>query len=201
MKKFIMTSPFQPEGKLEKGIYNAADNPRLQYDEQTAFPIIPVINAYAEKGEKIEVVVIVSAYENAIHNFGLFSKELEALCAKLEVAYEIRKVETPYSSDLDTQLDLFGKLIECVADEDTLYACITYGFKPAPMILSMALNYGHRIRQNTSVGCIVYGAKDFNTGIMHIYDITSLLFMDEIVRIMADQKISDPTEKIKALLK
>ena len=196
-----MTSPFQPEGKLTKGIYKAADNPKLQYNKETAFPIIPVINAYSEKGDTIEVIVIINDYENAKYNLGLLEQELQVLCAEIGVTYTVRNLETPYSSDLDTQLDLFGKLIDCTADEDTLYACITYGFKPTPIILSMAMNYGHRIRQNTSIGCVVYGAKDFNTGEMKIYDITSLLYMDEIVRIMAEQKISDPTDKIKMLLK
>lgn len=201
MKKFIMTSPFQPEGKLAKGIYHAADNTKLQYDKPTAFPLIPVIHGYAEKGDTIDVYVIVSEYQNAAYNYSLFERELKELCAEMEISYHLHEIKTAYSSDLDTQLDLFGKLIDCTADDDTLYACISYGFKPTPIILSMAMNYGHRIRLNTSIGCVVYGAKDFNTGDMQIYDITSLLYMDEIVRIMADQKISDPTDKIKLLLK
>ena len=119
MKKFIMTSPFQPEGKLTKGIYKAADNPKLQYNKETAFPIIPVISGYAEKGDTIEVIVIVSEYENAKLNFGVFEQELQTLCADIGVNYTVRQVETPFSSDLDTQLDLFGKLIDCTADKDS----------------------------------------------------------------------------------
>ena len=60
MKKFIMTSPYQPKGRLEKGIYKAADNQTLAYDSPTSFPIIASINGYVEKGEDIELITIAS---------------------------------------------------------------------------------------------------------------------------------------------
>lgn len=201
MKKFIMVSPFQPEGTLGKGIYHAVDNDKLQYDKPTAFPILPVIHGYAEKGERIEVIVVVGNYKNATHNLTLFRKELEALCEDMQITWSIKELKIDYNNDLDTLLDLFGQLIEQTADEDTLYACMSYGTKPMPLVLTMALNFGHRIHRNVCFGCVVYGIRDFNTGEMQIYDITSLLYMDEIVRIMADQRVSDPVDKIKALLK
>ena len=107
----------------------------------------------------------------------------------------------PYNNAIDTELELFGKLIDCTADGDTLYACITYGSKPFPLIQIMALNYAYRIRKNVSIGCIVYGAKDHNNGSMEVYDITSLLYIDETVRLMAEQKVENPTDLIKNLLK
>lgn len=201
MKKFMMTSPFQPAGRLGKGIYIAADNERLSYGRETSFPIIPVINGYAEDGETIEVIVNVSDYENARYNLTLLEEELAALCEEKHIRYTITTIETPYNNLLDTQLLLFEKLIDCTADGDTLYCCVTYGTKPVPMIQTMAVNYAYRIRKNVSIGCVVYGAVDFNTKEMNLYDITSLLYMDEIVRVMAEQKIENPTEKIKMLLK
>ena len=208
MKKFIMTSPYQPapnpEKKicgLEKGIYTAADNQMLAYDTPTSFPIISTINGYAEEGEQIEVITIVSEYENAEYNYGLLKEELDKLSKKKGFSYTLKKVRVPYNNAIDTELELFGKLIDCTADGDTLYACITYGSKPFPLIQIMALNYAYRIRKNVSIGCIVYGAKDHNNGNMEIYDITSLLYIDEAVRLMAEQKVENPTELIKNLLK
>lgn len=208
MKKFIMTSPYQPapdpEKKirgLEKGIYTAADNQLLAYDTPTSFPIISTINGYAEEGEQIEVITIVSEYENAEYNYGLLKEELDDLSKKKEFSYTLKEVRVPYNNAIDTELELFSKLIDCTADGDTLYACITYGSKPFPLIQIMALNYAYRIRKNVSIGCIVYGAKDHNNGNMEIYDITSLLYIDEAVRLMAEQKVENPTDLIKKLLK
>jgi hypothetical protein len=208
MKKFIMTSPYQPAPNpekrirgLEKGIYTAADNQLLVYDAPTSFPIIPTINGYAEEGEQIEAITIVSEYENAEYNYGLLKEELDNLSKKKGFSYTLKEVRVPYNNAIDTELELFAKLIDCTADGDTLYACITYGSKPFPLIQIMALNYAYRIRKNVSIGCIVYGAKDHNNGNMEIYDITSLLYIDEAVRLMAEQKVENPTELIKNLLK
>lgn len=201
MKKFIMTSPYQLKDRLEKGLYKAADNQTLAYDTPTSFPIIAAINGYVEKGEDIELITIVSDYENAEYNYGLLKEEIEALSQKKGFRYTLKEVRVPYNNAIDTELELFGKLIDCTEDGDTLYACITYGSKPFPLIQIMALNYAYRIRKNVSIGCIVYGAKDHNNGNMEVYDITSLLYIDETVRLMAEQKVENPTDLIKNLLK
>ncbi len=213
MKKFISTSPYQPkpgpdpnnpekinEG-LKKGIYLAADNQLLSYDTLTSFPIIPTINGYVEEGEQIEVITIVPKYENAEYNYELLKEEIEALSKKKSFKYTLKEIRVPYNNAIDTELELFSKLIDCTNDEDTLYTCITYGSKPFPLIQIIAFNYAYRIRKNVSIGCIVYGAKDHNNGNMAIYDITSLLYIDEAVRLMAEQKVENPTEMIKNLLK
>lgn len=201
MKKFIMTSPYQPKGTLEKGNYKAADNQLLAYDMPTSFPIITAINGYVEKGENIEIITIVSEYENAEYNYGLFKKEMAELSSKKGFTYNLKEVRVPYNNFIDTELELFGKLIECTNDNDNLYACLTYGSKPFPIVQIMALNYAYRIHNNVNIDCVVYGAKNHNNGEMEVYDITSLIYIDETVRLMAEQKIEDPLPIIKNLLK
>ena len=200
MKKFIMTSPYQPKGRLEKGIYKAADNQLLAYDIPTSFPILSAVNGYVESGETIEIITIVSDYDNAKYNYELFKEEVSQLSRNKGFNYTMKAVSSPYDNSINTELELFGKLIDCTSDDDTLFACITYGSKPFPLVQIMALNYAYRIRKNVSIGCIVYGAKDHNNGNMEVYDITSLLYIDEAVRLMAEQKIENPTDMIKNLL-
>ena len=65
----------------------------------------------------------------------------------------------------------------------------------------MALHYAMRARKNVSVECVAYGAMDHNNGRMNIYDITSLLYLDELLNTMAEQKIENPIDKIRDLLK
>lgn len=204
MKKFIAISPYQPIKEpynLKKVIYKAADNQILAYDTPTSFPIIAAINGYVEEGEEIELITIVSEYENAKYNYELLKEEVEALSQRKGFQYTLKEITIPYNNEIATELELFGKLIDCIEDWDTLYTCITYGSKPFPLVQIMALNYAHRIRQNVSIGCIVYGAMDHNTKSTEIYDITSLLYIDEAIRLMAEQKIENPTDIIKNLLK
>ena len=143
MKKFISTSPYQPKGRLEKGLYTAVDNQALAYDVPTSFPILAVINAHANQGENIEIITIVPCYENAIYNYELLKEEVAALAQKKGFTYTLKEVNVPYNNEINTELELFEKLMDCTADGDTLYACITYGSKPFPLVQMMALHYGY----------------------------------------------------------
>jgi len=195
-----MTSPYQPAAGLKKLKYTAVENSLLEYDKAISFPILSVINGYATQKEAIEIIYILSDYENARINYEAFKIQLNELCVEKDITYKIAEVEIPYNELIETQLNTFQKLINCVNDNDTLYACITFGSKPVPMIETMALNYAYRLHENVKIGCIVYGQLDHNTGEMRIYDITSLFYMDEIVRMLAEQKVSEPKKQIEALL-
>lgn len=200
MKKFITTSPYQPEGSLRKQVYTAVDNSKLQYNKPISFPILAVINGYAQKDDAIEVITIKADYINAENNYKKFQIELDELAKEKGFLYTLKTVDVSYSDELNVQLEVFQKLIDLTENNDTLYACISYGSKPTPLIENLALNYAYRIKKDVSIGCMVYGAIDFNTKQANIYDITSLFYMDEIVRILAENKVSNPTKYIKALL-
>lgn len=201
MKKFIFASPHQIPEKFNKGIYHAVDNEKLSYDKETHFPIINVINGYADENDSIEVVAVVSDYSNAKTNYKTFLDELDVVAEKKNLKVRLTPVEIPYGDELDIQLEMFSQLIDCVGDDDELFCDITYGSKVMSQILTMAVNYGYRIHSNVTLGCIVYGGKNFNDEVMKIYDITSLNYMDEIVRMFAENKVKNPTDKIKELLK
>ena len=201
MKKFIFISPFQPSERFTGGIYEAVDNEKLEFGVETKFPIIPTINGYAEEGEEIKVITVVSEYENAKKNYVSFKEELNVLAEKKKLKVNFIEISIPFSNGIDTQLDLFSKLIDQTADEDTLFCDTTYGSKPLSQILLMSVNYGYRIHKDVIIGCTVYGEREHNGNKLKIYDITSLIFIDEIVRTMAENKISNPTERIKSILK
>ncbi len=201
MKKFISISPFQNPEYMERGVVYVPDNnPDLRYSE-TSFPIIPVINAYAKSGEKVEIITVVADYDYAIGNYELLKTEIKNLSQKNKFEYTLKEILIPYSDNIDTQLEMFGKLIEMTEDEDMVYADITFGSKVMTQVLNMGINYGYRVNKNVSLGCIVYGKLDHKTNSGRIYDETSLNYMDEIVRIMAENKLKNPVDKIKNLLK
>ena len=89
-------------------VYHAADNQLLEYGKKVSFPIIPVINAYAEEGEEIEVISVVSDYENAEHNFDIFCDQLGELCTEKKLKLKNGKpfkITVPYNELLDTQIE------------------------------------------------------------------------------------------------
>lgn len=200
MKKFITVSPFQVKTNLTKGKYTAVDNSKLAYNEEIQFPILTTINGYVKNGEEINVLCIQADYDNAVENTKEFEIELQKLCDRKQIKCNLKIIGIEYNNNLDTHLDTFHKLIQNCEDGDEIYACITYGFKPMPMIEVMALNYACKIKKNTRVKCVVYGEKDFSTGQMKVYDVTSLYLLDGVIQRLAQTKVKDPMKQIEMLL-
>jgi hypothetical protein len=208
-KTFITTIPFQGKGRdgsdlLTPVTYVPAGNSRLEYGE-TRFPIVPVINGYAEQGAQIRVLAILTDGENFKHNFDTyFAPEITALAAQNGYDFGgIEIINAPDDEGIDSQLKLFTDIIAKIGDGAEVHACITYGTKPTPIVQTMALNYAYKLKKDVSVGCVVYGRfthKDggYNTGI--IYDTTALFYMDGIVNRLAEMKAPNPERAIRAML-
>ena len=200
MKKFITTVPFQPENKLKKQVYKAMENQKLQYDKEVSFPVLPLLHGYVEQGEQIQLIVIKHEQENTDRNFEVMKEQIAEFEKEQGCQCNIKVITVPYNDLIDTQLHTFGSLIDEVEDEDELYACMTYGTKPIPLVEMMALNYAYRAKNNTKIGCITYGQIDFGTGEARIYDMTPLFYMDDIVTKVAGMHVKNPAEVIKKIL-
>jgi len=221
-KTFITAIPFQPHDKygdkskdqLRAVVYPAKGNSKLKYGE-TRFPIIPVINGYAEKGDKIRVIAILTDGDNFKYNYETyFINEINRIIKEKELVLngnEIEVIKTADSEDIETHIKLFSDIMTAIGDNEYIYACITYGTKPTPIIESMALSYAHRLK-NVSVECIVYGRyMNHNTWLSDkeneknkenngIYDTTSLFYMDSIINKLAEMKAPNPEKAIRIIL-
>lgn len=199
MKTFIAFAPQQPEGKLQLSHYIPQGNTRLEYGE-TRFPIMPVINGYADPGEQIHVILVVQDHDHCRHNETYFRQELEALMARKNLSawtasedgslYD--RVEVPYDDAVSAHIQTLQKLIDMIRDGDDLHACITYGSKPAPMVELMALRYARQIKKGCYISCIVYGQYDWDKKQMKLYDETALAHLDDIVRMLAEYRDPNP---------
>lgn len=195
MKKFISFAAYQREATLKKVHYEVVDNSRLEY-EKTCFPIIPVINGYLEAGEEFQIIVITPEQEDTIRNCTVLREEIKELCAKKQIIFEEEKqfkvISVAYADDIDTQLDTFRKVIKELQSEDEIYACISYGSKPAEIVELMALRYARQIRENVFIGCIVYGKVDWRrTDLAWIYDVTALVHLDDIIQTISGMENPD----------
>jgi len=205
-KTFITAIPFQAEGQLKLTSYLAQGNKKLEYCDVTRFPIIPVINGYAEKGDTIRIIAIVTDAENFHHNYKTyFESEISPLVK--DKGYILEGIETiisPDDEDIETQLKLFADIIEKIKDGEELHACITYGTKPTPIVQFMALNYAFRIK-NISIGCMAYGrflhkGEEDGPAVGRIYDQTALFYMGSIVNRLAENNASAPEKAIRIML-
>ena len=197
MKKFICVSPLQ---KVKEGIYDTANNDALKYDEETCFPIVPVINAYAEDGDEIMVITVVTNQNISKANYEKLKEVIEKIAVAKNLKTEYKSVNVEYDSSLEVQIGVFSEIIGLISDGDKIYCDISYGSKVLNQILTMTVNYCYRAKKDVMIGCMVYGEYVFATGKMTIYDITSLTFLEEIARLMAEKGVGDPTDAIKMLM-
>lgn len=200
MKKFFSISPYQPASGLKKSVYEAADNSNLFYNKEISFPILSVINAYAENNEEIAVYTVVPEYQNSKDNYEEFKKQIVELENEKNLKIMLKTISVEYSDSLDTMLDLFQKMIDCIDENDKIYMCVTFGSKPLSIVQMMAVNYAYRVFKNIRIGAIVYGKFDHNSNKSMIFDETSLFYMDEIVRTLAQNGVKNPKDIIKMLI-
>lgn len=199
MKKFISVMPLQPKQNLIKSIYKAVGNEKLNCGFETAFPVITLINGFAKKDEKIEVIILRHQYANSIENYKVFEEEISSLSEKKGFSYELNVIDVPYDNSPSVHLNTFAKLAEQIDDEDCVNACVTYGTKPLSQVEIMAINFAYRAKRDCTIGAIVYGEFDHNEKKAKVYDITNLFFMDEMVRTLAEHGVGEPMKAIKSL--
>lgn len=205
MKKFYSIIPLQT--KLSAYKYEAKGNEKLQLDHETRFPIRTALEGYTQPGEKIAVIAVVTQdLETVSDNLKLFRQEVDEVCREKNLSFsEVQVITAPTDDEVATHVETFQKLIDYAEDGDELFCCMTYGTKPLAMALMMAIQYAYRVKRNTSISCIVYGqvlrpkkADDTWTG--RVYDMTALVQLDEIVRILADRGVENPKSIIDSIL-
>lgn len=204
MKKFFTCVPLQPAEKFSAYKYSPADNDKLSLDKETHFPIINVINGYAEGGDEIQVIAIVTDNEDCKKNYEILVSEVDDICKEKNITCNgMEKIVIPADEAVRTELENFQKITDYVCDEDALHMCMTYGTKTLSMILMMAIQYAYRVMDNTSIDSIVYGQinrEDRTHEDAKIYDMTSLVKVNELINILAPRKIKNAREIIQASL-
>lgn len=200
MKVFISYAPQQEEGKLMKNVYEPNGNERLRFRE-TRFPILAAINGYADPGETIRVILIVQDKDSCRYNAGLFEEELKELLTERGILCSgVEALPAAFDDSVAAHIQTFGQLAMLLKDDDEIFACLTYGSKPSPMVELSALRYARMLRKNTAIRCIVYGQRDWATGEQRIYDETALAKLDDAVRALSELQIPDPDRLLKTML-
>ena len=201
MKKFFLFIPQSSEQMLHECKYEAIDNSLLDYGT-TRFPAIPLINAHVEKGDRITVVPVLYQLEECEANLCRFEAELDALCSSKGITCDVDPVRIPNDNGIAMMLLVYQELIGKVNPDDELYADITFGAKPMPIVLAMVLQYAYRTQDNATIECVTYGQVNHHEEpkTARIYDVTALVQLDEIVRLLAEKRVANPASVIAGII-
>ncbi|MCM1167926.1 MAG: hypothetical protein NC401_18230 [Ruminococcus sp.] len=209
MKHFITTIALQ-EKLSAINYHNIEEADYLDNDRKFTNPILIPLKNLAESGEKIRVTAIVTNDEcgNCMRNMEMFKRELEALRAEIGFEYdEIEEISVDYTESTAKHLNTFDALIERIHDGDEIIADMTYGNKPTPIALQLALTFAYDYKENAVVKALVYGELDHSQRdaagkpyLGYIYDVSALFYMNSIMMEMSSAKPNNPLGFIKMLL-
>ena len=205
MKVFITYIPQQPPGSLRKSKYHPQGNERLEFGE-TRFPIIPVMNGYAEPGETIRIIAVYPNYKHCHSNMEFFREEVRELFERNGYVSgavsggQFDTLDMVYDDAVSNHIDVFSALTNEIHEGDVIHACITYGTKPSTTTELMALRYVRQFVKNTHVACVVYGQYDWDAGYCKIYDETALVYLDDILRVLAQSGTANPGAVLKSII-
>lgn len=201
MKKFITGIPMLPEGSLHRVSYETeAGETLLRSDIETRFPAMLMIDSSVEKDEKIEIVVIKTEHTNTENNYKAFLSELDEIKQKKGFEYKITEIQTTLSETPEKQYELLEKIVENLSDGDEVYSDITYGAKPTPIVIMMAMNYAYEYLKNTDVRAMIYGSYNHATGKTSAYDVSSLFYMNSLMNKISGGNHENPLEVMKAII-
>ena len=205
MKKFLTRVPLQVRGNLQKMKYMAADHEKLQMDSEVSFPILTAVKGYVQENEELEILAVVADTEAEENNYQELCRQAEEICKKKNTGkLTITKVTIKSDQSVLSQVESFQKLIDYIDDNDEVFVCMTFGTKPQSQVMMMAAQYAYRVKENVSIECVLYGEVDRSAGIGNevgrVYNMTALVQIDEVVRILAERKVQNPKKILEQIL-
>ena len=176
MKKYFITA-ISNQRRLSACRYetNQAD---LQYDGETAYPVMHLLANHIQPGDAAEVIAI-DFQDNPPENFDLLKEDLCALERKFQTKITLTVLSHGLSETNYEHRNLFKLLVQGIEDCSTVYADLTYGTKPTPMVIALALFWIELIRKYTDVAQLIYGRIFWKAPQVIdracIYDVTDIL--------------------------
>lgn len=209
MKHFITTISLN--GKLSAINYrNIEGADYLDNDCEFTNPVLVPLKNLSEKGEKICVTAIVTNDKDGIcrRNLETFKSEVEKLREEIGFEYDgVEEISVDYAESTGKHLNLFEEIIDRIHDGDEIVADITYGNKPTPIAVQLALSFAYHYKENTVVKALTYGEVDHNERnsdgnfyLGYIFDVSALFYMNSIMTEMMSAKPQNPLGFIKMLL-
>ena len=109
----------------------------------------------------------------------------------------------PETQQKNALLDLFEALTGCMEPDACYYACVTFGTKTWPLVLSSALRYAEKLLDGTEVKGVYYREitrkAGEQTGVAQ-YDVSALFTLDSIIDLAAGAGVEDRQAFLRLLL-
>ena len=195
MKKIIFADIPMKEIDQEKDsqCYAGTGDAGCFYGGNVIFPINAVLAEKLHDGDEVKLVLLRTLNEkgNSRKNTELFRQELDSINAKIGAKISYEMLDTDFVETKANNEKRMRAMLSKIEEDAEIYADITFGQKPLPMILMCALTFAEKFF-DADVKKIVYGKVDF---VKHadgkkypenpeMYDVTSLYYLNNLVGAM-----------------
>ena len=207
MKKIVFVDIPMKEVNFEHDAvcYAGTGNAGCSYDEKVIFPINAVLAEKLKKNDEVKVILLKTVTEKGHSgtNAGVFQQELDKINAKIGANISYETIDTDFVETKHSHERRLRAMLSKMEDDAELYADITFGQKPLPMVLMCVLNFAEKFF-NADIKKIVYGKVEF---VKHedgkvrlenpeLYDVTSLYYLNNL---MGAMEAPSGEEALKAL--
>lgn len=207
MKKIVFVDiPMKEmDARRDGQCYAGTGNTSCTYKGTVVYPINAVLAEKMKPRDDVKVVLLKTMTQdgNTEKNAELFQQELDAINSSIgaRIAYEM--IDTDFVETKANHEKRLRAMLAQIEDGVQLYADITFGQKPLPMVLMCVLHFAEKFF-NADIKKIVYGKVDFvrhDDGKSYpenpeLYDVTSLYYLNGLVGAM---EASSGVEALKSL--
>ena len=166
-------------------VYAGTGNANCNYSKPVMFPINAVLAESLNKDDEVRVILLrtLDKAGNCGTNSGLFMQELDGINAAIGAKISYETLDSEFKETKDTHESRLKDMLDKIEENSEIYADITYGPKPLPMILMCVISFAEKFL-DCEVKSVVYGKVEFdekNTpSSPELFDVTSLYYLNNL---------------------
>lgn len=188
MKKIIFCD-IPMKKNMNAMVYAGTGNTNCNYSKPVMFAINAVLAETLKKDDEVRVVLLrtLDKASNSGKNSGLFMQELDSINSEIGAKISYETLESEFKETKDIHETRLKEILDKIEENTEIYADITYGPKPLPMILMCVISFAEKFL-NCEVKSVVYGKVDFDDNDKpcnpELYDVTSLYYLNNLTNSM-----------------
>lgn len=188
MKKIIFCD-IPMKKNMSAMVYAGTGNTNCNYSKPVMFAINAVLAETLKKDDEVRVVLLrtLDKASNSGKNSGLFMQELDSINSEIGAKISYETLESEFKETKDIHETRLKEILDKIEENTEIYADITYGPKPLPMILMCVISFAEKFL-NCEVKSVIYGKVDFDDNDKpcnpELYDVTSLYYLNNLTNSM-----------------
>ena len=200
MKKIIFCD-IPTKKSMNAMVYAGTGNTNCNYSKEVMFPINAILAESLKKNDDVRVILLrtLDKAGNSGKNSGLFMQELDAINSEIGAKISYETLDSEFKETKDIHGKRLQNMLYKIEEHTEIYADITYGPKPLPMILMCVLSFAEKFL-NCDVKSVVYGKVDFDDNNKpcnpELYDVTSLYYLNNLTSSMVADNEKDARQSL-----